>query len=200
MATLPRRTRPASVRGRSGARRARAGPRACDSRWGGARGEREDGPGERSGRVPDGAATWSATLAPPDGLEDAERDEVPVRRRMRHVARGQEDRRGVAPAHRAQVGRRPRQREGPGRALTPLVGRYKTTSRHAGSRWRSYQASTRPPWGGSRVNRHVLDQAVAHDPDPPSVAQGLSILAARPHGAGMVHMAVVASSSSRDSA
>src|SRR5690242_16755947 len=34
---------------------------------------------------------------------------------------------------------------------------------------------------GRRMRRHVLDQTLAHDPDPPSVAQRLSVFRPSPH-------------------
>jgi len=65
--------------------------------------EREEAPGagERVAIRRRARALLGRDLALPDHVLDAERDEVPVARRVGHVARGQEDRRGVAPAHRA---------------------------------------------------------------------------------------------------
>ena len=38
------------------------------------------------------------------------------------------------------------------------------------------------------MDRHVLDEALAHDPNPPAVAHGVSILAAASHGAYRIAM------------
>src|SRR3989442_8927808 len=38
------------------------------------------------------------------------------------------------------------------------------------------------------MDRHVLDEALAHDPNPPAVAHGVSILAAGSHGAYRIAM------------
>src|SRR3989449_6026261 len=124
-----------------------------------------------------------------DDVEDAQRDEVAITGRVGHVAGGEEDRRRVAPAHRPEVGRGLRQREGPRRPHAIGVGRHQQDVAPLGI------AMTVVPRDvlvhhrrRGRMDRHVLDEALAHDPNPPAVAHGVSILAAGSHGAYRIAM------------
>ncbi len=88
-----------------------------------------------------------------------------------------------APAHRAQIRRRSRQREGPRRpASRRASGGASRISCHAGSWWRSYQATYSSTIG--RVAGWIVTSSISPspiDPDPASVVQGVTVLAAGSH-------------------
>src|SRR5262249_10340180 len=102
---------------------------------------------------------------------------------------GEEDRRRVAPAHRPEIGRGLRQREGPRRPHATSVGRRQENLAPLGIEVtvvpRDVLVDHR---GRGGMDRPVLDQALAADPGPASVTQGVSILAAGSHGAYRIAM------------
>jgi hypothetical protein len=115
-------------------------------------------------------------------VEDAERDQVAVRGRVRDVAGGQERRRGKALAHRAQVLKALRQREGPGAASATGVGRRQQDVLPLRIEVtvvpRDVLVDGRPR---GRVHGDVLDQALADHPHATPVAQRLTVFRASPH-------------------
>ena len=151
---------------------------------GGARAEREETPGARD----------EVAIARGDGellrrdlplqhdVANAQGDEVAVARGMRHVPRRGEYGRRITPAHGAEIGRAPRRGEGPWRARARRIRRAEeqilpgrivvaVVPRHVLFHHRA----------GEGMERDVLDQALADHPDAASVAQGLPVLATRPH-------------------
>ena len=118
-----------------------------------------------------------------DRVEDAERDQVAVGGSVRDVAGALERRLGEAAAHPAQVVGAARQDVRPGDAAARTIG--------------GRQDDILPLRVGvtvvprdvlvhrrarGRMDRDVLDEALANDPQPAPVAQRLAVLGARPHG------------------
>ena len=153
------------------------------------RAEREEAPGARDRlTIALGAGDLLGRHLPlPGGFENAQRDEVAVPRRVRHVARGEEDRGGVAASHRAQVGGRPRHREGPGGAGAPGVGRAQqgVLPRRVVMAVVPRDVLVHHPARGG-MGSDVVDQTFPDDPDPASIAQRGSVLLSRPHDARRV--------------
>ena len=154
-----------------------------------ARAEREEaaGAGDRLAVALGAGDLLARHLSLPDGFENAQRDEVTVPRRVGHVAGGQEDRRGVAASHRAQVGGRPWHREGPRRARAAGAGRRQERvlpRRVAVPVVPGHVLVHHRARGG--MNGDVVDQTFPDDPDPASIAQCRSVLVTRPHDARRV--------------
>ena len=116
------------------------------------------------------------------GGQHAELDQIAVGRGVGDVAGAQERRLGKGPAHAEQILGALRQHVGPRHPLAAGIGRRQQQVLPFGIEVAVVPEGIfldhRLRCG---VGGHVLDPPLAHDPDPPPVAQRLPVFAARPH-------------------